>query len=329
MSGDAGTTNAGEPGIGHNGGPGIEEPAGCTTCSASKLDPELKRAIDRLQAGDAIRLPPGGKSGLLDYLSRMGVEYGIFRDAKGLYVTTQLDRGGVDPLRPGDKLRFHNHPSGNPALSNFQGNGDIPYVQNTSPKQRHTFLGTPDDGVMRKAIPRAEDFAKLDRFLDGLGPKDAGPLPPEPKANCETCTTDKPKSAKQIAEEAARLVGRAAQGATAGVAAMQAGEAMWNTARRAAEGLRVVSPWNDGHYYDVPSWAVGAVKRAFASDSLSAWERNARDARQLADFIAAEKAAGRPGSILEWTYAWEQAREADRRRRIAEVVERERMARDR
>ena len=104
---------------------------------------------------------------------------------------------------------------------------------------------------------------------------------------------------------------------------------MWNTARRAAEGLRVVSPWNDGHYYDVPSWAVGAVKRAFASDSLSAWERNARDARQLADFIAAEKAAGRPGSILEWTYAWEQAREADRRRRIAEVVERERMARDR
>ncbi|MBK6697482.1 MAG: hypothetical protein IPG50_35650 [Myxococcales bacterium] len=99
--------------------------------------------------------------------------------------------------------------------------------------------------------------------------------------------------------------------------------------RRAAHSRRRRFARNDGHYYDVPSWAVDAVKRAFASEARSAWERNAQDARDFAAYIAAEKAAGRPGSILEWTYAWEQAREADRRRRVAEVVERERIARGR
>jgi hypothetical protein len=124
----------------------------------SKLDPSLKAQVDALKPGESIPLTPGGKDGLLDYLSGQDKEFGIYRGENGMYLTTSGEAGSVTPLGSNDTLIFHNHPNGNPYLS-FDGvdyngkawGGDLGYIRSTNPDQQSTLLGVNGQGVIRKS----------------------------------------------------------------------------------------------------------------------------------------------------------------------------------
>ncbi|MBK6692021.1 MAG: PAAR domain-containing protein [Myxococcales bacterium] len=151
----------------------ISDP-GCSTCAKSRrstnspeaartLSPALQEKIDGLaKRGDHTALPRGtNKNGLLAYLAKKPVEYGVFRSKEtGQLYVVRGDESIVAPVGSADRLIFHNHPSGAKHLSGVGKDpmsGDVGYIQDRNPNQKSSIIGTPDGHTHRNAVPRVEE----------------------------------------------------------------------------------------------------------------------------------------------------------------------------
>ena len=158
------------------GGGGAAPAANRPPPTSNRVDPALRARVDAMRRGDVMPLQRGGKDGLLEHLSTQPDEFGVYRTPGGQMYLTRGTTNEVPPQSYGDTLVFHNHPSGTQSLSGTMypggtgySSGDLGYIQQTSPEQRSTVLGSPN-AITRPVVPRAEynpptDWDAIDRMI--------------------------------------------------------------------------------------------------------------------------------------------------------------------